>query len=673
MAKGANVEVKGFSRFEAVDNLFVSGTIVTSGSMQLGLSLIDSDSHLILSSSAGSMIVVSGNLNVLGSIQQNGAALAFDVTGAGDFFVTNTLTAPKITDTSTPAYIINGGAWGSEVDLNDSMQIKWANSSNAADTKDLALARQSAGVLRITNGSDGSGSLLIHNLQVSGSVAALKSHLVLSSSVGSQITVSGTTLNVFNNAQTSAMVQVENPNTGVGGLTTFRLKAGGANKFSLQAQGNADTVNYVAEAAAGGTHNFYTNDNSTTDIRFRIDNNGKAFFQRAVYSDTRLILSSSGGSVVAVSGVLNIEPPVAGRGAKLQSANGWGITGLAVTDENGNRTANFVIDGAVHYSNGGGAFDMIVGRGGVGGGSTSASGIHVSSIHVVKWAGGTLMSSPEGHVTIGRLDSGSLYISGSSGRNMLVGKDGHLILSSAIGSIVYVSGGLTTLGAISAGSQTILGGILINQGATTAITTAGVNVGSATSLNFGNNSPQSSTVEVKFRRIAGQTSTVAMSGASGSVCFASENGHLILSSSAGSTVHISGTMFSVGDSRFNLQPDTSTPLIQFDTSDIVFYSRSADELIYSFGGSHRLGLDLTALRLKSGVRLLGENQHVVLSSSNGRIRVSGTLGLEKASSTALPAGDENLSGSIIWVNDLKQFAIYGPAGWVRITTGSVVS
>jgi hypothetical protein len=70
MAKGANVEVKGLSRFEAVDNLYVSGTITTSGSMQLGLSLIDSDSHLILSSSAGSMIVVSGNLRVLGTLQQ---------------------------------------------------------------------------------------------------------------------------------------------------------------------------------------------------------------------------------------------------------------------------------------------------------------------------------------------------------------------------------------------------------------------------------------------------------------------------------------------------------------------------------------------------------------------------------------------------------------------------
>ena len=46
MAKGPNVEVKGISRFESVRNLFVSGTLTTSGSVSLGAAVFDVDSHL---------------------------------------------------------------------------------------------------------------------------------------------------------------------------------------------------------------------------------------------------------------------------------------------------------------------------------------------------------------------------------------------------------------------------------------------------------------------------------------------------------------------------------------------------------------------------------------------------------------------------------------------------
>jgi hypothetical protein len=110
MAKGANVEVKGLSRFEAVDNLFVSGTIITSGSMQLGFSLIDSDSHLILSSSAGSTVVVSGNLRVLGNLQQyndtNQNQLVRDFTTAESF----TVTVNPSTGADTPAVLTTQAA-----------------------------------------------------------------------------------------------------------------------------------------------------------------------------------------------------------------------------------------------------------------------------------------------------------------------------------------------------------------------------------------------------------------------------------------------------------------------------------------------------------------------------------------------------------------------------------
>lgn len=71
MAVGGNVEVKGLSRFTSVNNLYVSGTITTSGSMQLGKTLVDGDSDLILSSSSTSQITISGNLKVLNYISGN--------------------------------------------------------------------------------------------------------------------------------------------------------------------------------------------------------------------------------------------------------------------------------------------------------------------------------------------------------------------------------------------------------------------------------------------------------------------------------------------------------------------------------------------------------------------------------------------------------------------------
>lgn len=61
MPIGSNVEVQGLNNFTAVKNLFVSGTLTTSGSVSLGSSVYDVDSYLELSSSAGSVVSFSAS------------------------------------------------------------------------------------------------------------------------------------------------------------------------------------------------------------------------------------------------------------------------------------------------------------------------------------------------------------------------------------------------------------------------------------------------------------------------------------------------------------------------------------------------------------------------------------------------------------------------------------
>jgi hypothetical protein len=37
----------------------------------------------------------------------------------------------------------------------------------------------------------------------------------------------------------------------------------------------------------------------------------------------------------------------------------------------------------------------------------------------------------------------------------------------------------------------------------------------------------------------------------------------------------------------------------------------------------------------------------------------------------LPPGSTDMSGAVYWLNDVKCPVVYGPTGWVRISTGSI--
>jgi hypothetical protein len=182
----------------------------------------------------------------------------------------------------------------------------------------------------------------------------------------------------------------------------------------------------------------------------------------------RLILSSSATSIIAVSGVINIEPPTAGRGVRLSTNNGFGATGLFISSEAGARNANLFLDGLTAYANGGGSLEMAVGRGGIGGGTSFGTGITMSTAHIIKWSGGTLLAgAADAVLQIGRNDSGSLYISGALGRNEIMAKTSHLILSSAQGTIA-ISGALKFGDHSAVAAETITGYVTIvdNTGTT---------------------------------------------------------------------------------------------------------------------------------------------------------------------------------------------------------------
>ena len=67
-----------------------------------------------------------------------------------------------------------------------------------------------------------------------------------------------------------------------------------------------------------------------------------------------------------------------------------------------------------------------------------------------------------------------------------------------------------------------------------------------------------------------------------------------------------------------------------------------------------------------------KDQHLILSSSNGSIvNISSSLKLGQYAQANLPAGLNTLSGSVVWVSDLKTAAIYGPEGWQRVLTGAL--
>lgn len=64
--------------------------------------------------------------------------------------------------------------------------------------------------------------------------------------------------------------------------------------------------------------------------------------------------------------------------------------------------------------------------------------------------------------------------------------------------------------------------------------------------------------------------------------------------------------------------------------------------------------------------------HLILSASGGSvIAMSGALKPHQLTTATLPVGLDTLSGSVLWLTDVKHHATYGPEGWTRILTGAL--
>lgn len=502
MAKNGNVEVQGLSRFTAVQDLFVSGTLTTSGSVSLGAAVFDVDSHLELSSSAGSIVAISAsmdfpNTDKLYHIRARNSHLIFSsstgstVTISGGLKVTdilggttsNVISIPTGGRISSPAGRMAFGFQSVDgtvffVNSTESATIRMNTVTGIIDHLSQHL---------ILSGTGGSVVALSSNLYFpiqapanSAHIVSRNSHLILSSSAGSVITLSGA-LYVLNGSTLSGTTAIDAagtlalPNltdnsvngwiTSVGrsllGMTstnntllnassaangTFKFVQGGVEGNVLLSISNTGSISIYSGSIAHAETHLILSSSKGSVVAFSssqdFPNSDKAYHIRAVNS--HLILSSSAGGVVAMSGTGIKLPAPSGRGFTLISSNGFAINGLDIRDEAGNQGVNAVNAGAWICSNGGGSFQSYFGRGGIGNATALGNGAIITNTDVVKWTGGAAMAGASvAALIIGRHDSGSLYISGSGGTNMIVAKEGHLILSSSVGSIVAISGGFS--------------------------------------------------------------------------------------------------------------------------------------------------------------------------------------------------------------------------------------
>jgi hypothetical protein len=299
-----------------------------------GTGVLANTGHLILSSSAGSVIAVSGTLDLIGQATNTG--------------------------------IIDGPGSGIELKTNGSTRMSWVSTAIISNTN-----------LRM-NDSNRSN------------IYAQNAHLILSSSVGSQVTVSGN-------------LQVQDGRVNLSNDQNYFTESG--NVISFYA--NGDQVATYSDSAFTSFKDIILLNSRDINWSGRTKIKGQTFGQLEVLDNndesklllggdltgsivspnSHLILSSSAGSTVRVSGTLEI--------------------GGASGDANLNTTGG----------------DLVIQR-------NSATLLRLNS---------TAMT----HV------AEEFRLNSASGRNVIRGNSGHVILSSSVGgSIVTVSGNLKVTGDI---------------------------------------------------------------------------------------------------------------------------------------------------------------------------------------------------------------------------------
>ena len=173
----------------------------------------------------------------------------------------------------------------------------------------------------------------------------------------------------------------------------------------------------------------------------------------------------------------------------------------------------------------------------------------------------------------------------------------------------------------------------------------------------------------------------------------SDNSHLVLSSSAGSLIAISGAIVfpSEGPNAANLIARNSHLILSSTVGSVVALSASqdfptSDKPWHVRAVNSHLILSSTVgsvVALSSNLyfpvdapdqlaHITAVNSHLILSSTLGSvIRASGALGAQDLTTATLPTADVTLSGSIVWDSTRKALKVYGPEGWTVLATGTV--
>jgi len=470
-------------------------------------------------------------------------------------------------------------------------------------------------------------------------IRAANSHLILSSSAGSTVTLSAaldllepvSTIKNYSIRSTITDLILSSSATSVVSIsaslrmisqTARNYHIAGSNDLILSASTGQITISGGIDIENNGRsydlkkksgHLIFTSSVGSVvamSASIEVPNADKAYHLRAV--NTHLILTSSVGSIVFVSGALTASAGIRSNAGMYSVDN---LTGRL-------QASNTVVATPYITLNNGSDFLF-----GVTGGTFKKMGL-LADIDI-QWKStstGDATSRSSDDTGLGRLSAGVLYVSGTTASpdGGLTALKGVLILSSSVGSLIVASSSIDILNTTktyhlrAVNSDLTLSGTAIIASSSMFATATG----SGPAL-MDRQPTQSVATLIPYR---------------------------------GSS---NGLITGIGSNG-----NSSSPSIDFITN-------GGNKWSISSGGE--LGSNSSTVGLNVRGRIYNDIQHMTLSSSVGSVvRVSASLGLHKATSTALPSGDVTLSGTILWVDDLRQFAIYGPLGWVRVTTGSVV-
>jgi autotransporter translocation and assembly factor TamB len=142
--------------------------------------------------------------------------------------------------------------------------------------------------------------------------------------------------------------------------------------------------------------------------------------------------------------------------------------------------------------------------------------------------------------------------------------------------------------------------------------------------------------------------------------------HLILSSSGGSKVTVSG----------GLNVTDTSPAIQLAAAGRIKAGTLGGFLVGHQSTDGRTAIlnnaDTAIVYFDAATNaVVGQTAHLILSSSAGsQVKVSGALTPLRLTTATLLAGTDPLTGSLVWDDTRKTLKIYGPLGWCPILTGT---